>query len=65
MTASAALTAMQTLEDEIVSELPVEIQIQRFLDGESDGRALFDVLYGDVADEPVPEHLLAIVRDKC
>ncbi len=65
MTASAALTAMQALEDEIEAELPIATQIQRFLDGESDGRALFEMLYGEIGDEPVPEHLLALVREKC
>ncbi|HEY0522774.1 MAG TPA: hypothetical protein VGD08_05240 [Stellaceae bacterium] len=38
------------------------MQIERFLDGESDGGPLFQALYGAVEDEPVPEHLLAIVR---
>ena len=65
MTASAALTAMQALEDEIEAELPIAMQIRRFLDGESDGHALFEMLYGDITDEPVPEHLLALVREKC
>jgi hypothetical protein len=56
---------MQALEDEIEAELPIATQIQRFLDGESDGRALFEMLYGEIGDEPVPEHLLALVREKC
>ena len=40
----------------------VDSAIRRFLDGTSDGHALFEALYGAALDEPVPEHLLAIVR---
>jgi hypothetical protein len=59
---SAALRAVETLEFEIEAALPVSMQIEHFLDGESDGGPLFQALYGAVEDEPVPEHLLAIVR---
>jgi len=43
----------------------VESSMLRFLNGETDGRDLFQALYGDVADEPVPEKLLALVRGTC
>ena len=43
----------------------VENSILRFLNGETDGRDLFQALYGDVADEPVPEKMLALVRGAC
>jgi hypothetical protein len=58
----AALRAVEVLEFEMEAALPVSMQIERFLDGESDGGPLFQALYGAVEDEPVPERLLAIVR---
>jgi hypothetical protein len=43
--------------------LAVAVEIERFLNGASDGSALFQALYGGVADEPVPERLLSVVRE--
>jgi Anti-sigma factor NepR len=43
----------------------VSREIERFLDGETDGSPLFHALYDDVADEPIPERLLAILRNRC
>jgi hypothetical protein len=43
--------------------LTVAVEIERFLSGASDGSALFQALYGGVADEPVPQRLVALVRD--
>jgi hypothetical protein len=43
--------------------LTVAIEIERFLNGASDGSALFHALYGGVADEPVPERLVTVVRE--
>jgi hypothetical protein len=42
----------------------VDTAIRRFLDGTSDGHALFEALYGATLDEPIPEHLLALVRGR-
>src|ERR1700722_16561286 len=36
--------------------------IDAFLDGSTDGGEVFEALYGGVAEEPIPERLLAIVR---
>ncbi|HZB93048.1 MAG TPA: hypothetical protein VE397_16495 [Stellaceae bacterium] len=47
------------------ANLAVAVELERFLNGESDGALLFHVLYGGVGDEPVPQHLLDIVRDGC
>jgi hypothetical protein len=65
MTAATALVleapaAALPLDDEI--DAVVETAILSFLNGENDGKELFQALYGDTLDEPVPEHLLALVR---
>ena len=63
--------ALRLIETETEIETPeetegvVESSILRFLNGETDGRDLFQALYGDVADEPVPEKMLALVRSAC
>lgn len=48
-----------------LAELAVAVEIESFLSGNSDGAALFQALYGAAADEPVPERLLALVREQC
>jgi hypothetical protein len=48
-----------------LTNLTVAVEIERLLSGASDGAALFQALYGAVADEPVPERLLAVVRECC
>jgi hypothetical protein len=40
----------------------VDRRIRAFLNGETHGEDVLAALYGDVADEPVPERLLAILR---
>jgi hypothetical protein len=40
----------------------VEESILRFLNGETDGEDLFNALYGDVLDEPIPLEMLELVR---
>ena len=45
-------------------DMVVDSAIRCFLDGKSDGHALFEALYGGVLDEPIPEHLLALVRGR-
>jgi len=63
---AAALRLIET-EIETPDEIDgvVETSILSFLNGETDGRDLFQALYGDVADEPVPEKMLALVRSAC
>jgi hypothetical protein len=43
--------------------LPIALEIERFLDGDTDGSLVLDALYGSVADEPIPQRLLRVVRD--
>lgn len=43
--------------------LTVAVEIERFLNGASDGSALLHALYDGIAEEPVPERLLTVVRD--
>ncbi len=66
MKAAAVIPLPQTeTTDDMEALLPIATQIDRFLSGQSDGRALFEALYGDLADEPVPQHLLDLVRKGC
>jgi hypothetical protein len=54
---------LRQLVDTIEVEQPsIDQQIHDFLDGETNGESLLEMLYGDVADEPVPERLLAVLR---
>lgn len=46
-----------------LTNLAVAVEVERLLNGESDGAPLFQALYGSIADEPVPQHLLDIVRE--
>jgi hypothetical protein len=41
----------------------IDLAIRRFLDGENDGHAVLDALFGDTLDEPVPERLIAAARE--
>jgi hypothetical protein len=51
--------------DNTLVDLTVAIEIENFLSGKNDGHGLFQRLYGTIADEPIPERLLAVVREKC
>lgn len=46
-------------------DLTVAIEIENFLNGKTDGAALFQRLYGATAAEPIPERLLAVLRAGC
>ncbi len=54
----------KTSETELTA-LTFAVELERFLSGESDGAPLFEALYGEVAAEPIPERLLAVVREDC
>jgi hypothetical protein len=56
---------MQKTIETDVAALTLAVELERFLVGESDGGLLFQALYGEVADEPIPERLLAVVRQDC
>ena len=60
---NSALSALAALVAEIDAGESTTQEIERFLDGKSDGSVLFHALYGGVADEPIPERLLAVLRD--
>ena len=55
--------ALSALVAEISAGASTATEIERFLDGDSDGSVLFHALYGSVVDEPIPERLLAVLRD--
>jgi hypothetical protein len=56
---------MQKTTDTNLTALTLAVEMERFLSGDSDGGPLFNALYGEVVDEPIPERLLAIVRAEC
>ena len=60
---TATALALTETPDEIDGE--VEQSILRFLNGESEGGDLFQALYGEIIDEPVPTEMLALVRRAC
>ncbi len=62
MANNSALSALAALVAEIDAGEATAQEIERFLDGESDGSILFHALYDAIADEPIPERLLAVVR---
>lgn len=57
-----ALAALSALVAEISAGASTATEIERFLDGDSDGSVLLHALYGSVVDEPIPERLLAVLR---
>lgn len=59
----ASHAAIPNVAFDATIELPVEDQIECFLHGETDGKALLEALYGAAVDEPVPERLTALVRN--
>jgi len=63
MAKKTALAALSALVAEISAGDSTAVEIERFLDGETDGSVLFHALYGAVADEPIPERLLAVLRE--
>jgi hypothetical protein len=56
---------MQKTTKTDLTALTFAVELERFLTGESDGAPLFQALYGEIADEPIPERLLAVVRQDC
>jgi hypothetical protein len=63
MAKKTALATLSALVAEVSSGASTAVEIERFLDGETDGSVLFHALYGSIADEPIPERLLAVLRD--
>jgi hypothetical protein len=61
----AASATLDALVAEVEAELSVHSEIERFVAGNSDGQILLNALYGDVLDEPIPERLLATLRENC
>lgn len=48
-----------------LEKLLVAVEIERFVNGDSDGALLLQELYGSTADEPIPERLMCILRRHC
>jgi hypothetical protein len=44
-------------------QLSEQLRIQHFLNGQTDGHALLEALYGAAAHEPVPERLVELLRN--
>jgi hypothetical protein len=56
---------MHKMTETNLTALTLAVELERFLSGESDGGPLFHALYGEIVDEPIPERLLAMVREEC
>jgi hypothetical protein len=61
---ATALAHCEPLATDEIDDV-VEDAILRFLSGETEGQELFQALYGDTVDEPIPERMLALVRSAC
>jgi len=48
-----------------LEKLLVAIEIERFVNGDSDGALLLQELYGGTADEPIPKRLISVLRRHC
>jgi hypothetical protein len=48
-----------------LEKLLVAIEIERFVNGDSDGALLLQELYGGTAEEPIPERLMSVLRRHC
>jgi hypothetical protein len=65
MSQPSALPVETTVDEDadvIAALLPVPSQIEHFLAGTTTGRALFEALYDDVLDVPVPPRLTDLLR---
>ncbi|MGH6737674.1 MAG: hypothetical protein ACREDY_01330 [Bradyrhizobium sp.] len=60
----ATAAALEDLTEVDDMDAVVDLAIRRFLVGGSDGHALFEALYGDVLEEPIPESMLALIRGR-
>ena len=47
-----------------VQPMPVEHRIRAFLDGKTNGEDLLHALYDHVLDEPIPESMRALLKNK-
>lgn len=61
-TAPGIFAADQAAQQPPDYEMSVAVEVERFLSGDSDGREVLSLLYGSVADEPVPERFRALLR---
>jgi hypothetical protein len=59
---NAAVQPFAADELDLKDAASVDLEIRRFVTGQTSGGALLEALYGDLIDEPVPESLLQIVR---
>lgn len=65
MSAATALALVETLAADTDMDLLMGREIERFLKGETDGELVLHALYGDTANEPIPDRLLAVLRNGC
>jgi hypothetical protein len=58
--ADATMATLPTILGDL--DALVDRKIRSFLAGDSNGSELFEALYGDTIDEPVPARLAALLR---
>ena len=59
---AASQIAVSTFAGSLSGNSAIDRDIRDFLTGKNNGEELLHALYDDVLDEPVPDHLLAILR---
>jgi hypothetical protein len=59
---STAVVSLAAYELDLQDAASVDLEIRRFVTGQTSGGAVLEALYGDVADEPIPASLLQLLR---
>jgi hypothetical protein len=59
---NAAVQNLAAFELDLQDAASVDLEIRRFVTGQTSGGTVLEALYGDVAEEPIPESFLKILR---
>jgi hypothetical protein len=62
MSTAVVSLAAAAYELDLQDAAAVDLEIRRFVTGQTNGGAVLEALYGDVVDEPVPAALLQLLR---
>jgi hypothetical protein len=59
---NAVVQSFAAYELDLQDAASVDLEIRRFVTGQTSGGSVLEALYGDIVDEPIPEALLKITR---
>ncbi|MDB5409110.1 MAG: hypothetical protein JWL84_4022 [Rhodospirillales bacterium] len=59
---NAVVQSFAAYELDLQDAASVDLEIRRFVTGQTSGGSVLEALYGDIADEPIPDALLKIAR---